>query len=139
LSYYRLGNDAFGAIIPALERDYLLSIRVLDCSYNSLNDAGLEPLIQSLASLGSPIEELNISGNNLSDGICKLISDKIKEGKTKYLAKIVLEDCPKVTDEGKRCIKLATMKAQSNKGNETLNTMVKTANERDRMASEGQF
>ena len=73
------------------------------------------------------------------DGICKLISDKIKEGKTRYLSTVIMDDCPKVTDEGKRCIKLATMKAQSNKGNEYLNHIVKTAETRDKMHSEGKF
>ena len=75
----------------------------------------------------------------LSDGICKLIADKIKEGKTKYLSTIIMDDCPKISDEGRRCIKLATMRAQQNKGNEALNQIVKTAETRDKMRDEGQL
>lgn len=107
LSYYHLGNSGLQAIIPALEREHLLSVKRLDVSYNSLNDAGIEPLIQSLASLGSPIEEFNISGNLLSDFVCRLLGDKIREGKCRFLAKVIVEDCPKVTDEGRRVLKIA--------------------------------
>ena len=49
LSYYHLGNEGMQAIIPHLEYEHLLNTRVLDVSYNSLTDAGLEPLVLSLA------------------------------------------------------------------------------------------
>lgn len=45
LSYYRLGNHGLQILIPTLEREHLLSLNHLDVSYNSLNDAGVEPLI----------------------------------------------------------------------------------------------
>lgn len=133
LAYYHIGNEGLVALIPTLERDYLLNVKQLDISYNSLNDAGLEPLVQSLAALGSPIEELNISGNNLSDGICRLLADKIREGKCRFLAKVIVEDCKNVSDEGKRSLKIAQMKAQGAKGNDAIHQMANAAKRRDQM------
>jgi hypothetical protein len=104
---YRLGNDGLKALIPYLEYEYLLNIKRLDFSYNNLNDAGLEPLVHSLASLSSPIEEFNISGNNLSDGIVKIICDYIKNGKLKHLSNVIIEDCPKVSEDGRRILRIA--------------------------------
>ena len=98
-----------------------------------MNDAGLEPLILSLASLGSPIEELNISGNQISDAVCKLLSDNIRGGKCKNLCSIILEECPKVTEDGRRILKIAQMKAQGNKGNAKLNQMAHDAKKRDQI------
>jgi hypothetical protein len=66
-SYYHLGNIGLKAILPQIETEYILNIKELDLSYNSLNDAGLQPLVQSLSAFGSPIETLNLSGNNVSD------------------------------------------------------------------------
>lgn len=71
----------------------------------------------------------------LSDFICRLLGDKIREGKCKYLARVIVEDCPKVTDEGRRVLKIAQMKAQGAKGNETLNKMAQAAKIRDQSAA----
>jgi len=131
MSYFHLGNDGLKAIIPVLEKEHFLAVKKLDISFNSLNDVGVEPVIQSLAALGSGIEELNMSGNNLSDGICKLLSDHIRAGKCKYLANVIVEDCPKISDDGRRVLKIAQMKAQGNKGNATLNSMMGAAKGRD--------
>ena len=113
LSYYHLGNDGLQAIIPHLEYEYFLNTRVLDVSYNSLTDAGLEPLVLSLAQLGSPLEELNISGNDITDSIINLISENIRNGRCKRLGNVVVEDCRKVTADGHRILKIAQMKVSS--------------------------
>lgn len=76
-----------------------------------------------------------MSGNNLSDGICKLLSDHIRAGKCKYLAKVTIDDCPKISDDGRRVLKIAQMKAQGNKGNATLNAMTAAAKTRDTHAA----
>jgi len=72
-----------------------------------------------------------MSGNNLSDSICKLLSDHIRAGKCKYLAKVIIDDCPKISEDGRRVLKIAQMKAQGNKGNATLNSMMDAAKGRD--------
>jgi len=45
LSYYHLGNDGLNAILPTLSDQYLLNIKYLNLSYNSVNDAGLDGII----------------------------------------------------------------------------------------------
>ena len=123
-------------MIPTLEREHLLSLKSLDVSFNSLNDAGLEPLLQSLASMGSPLRELNLSGNNLSDQVCKLLSDYIRGGKCKHLANVIVDDCPKITDAGRRALKIAQMKAQGKKETNKLDKMMSAAKGRDQMVSD---
>lgn len=77
-SYYHLGNDGMAAVLPHLSEAYLLNIKSLNLSYNSVNDAGLDGVIQEMASLCSPIEEFDLSGNNISDTQIKLLADYIK-------------------------------------------------------------
>ena len=108
---YHLGNDGLQAIIPLLCQDYLLNIKSLDLSYNNLNDNGLDVLIQNMASLGSTVEELNISGNMISDIEINKISDFIRTGKLRRLWNVIAEDC-KITDAGYRALKIAMMKAE---------------------------
>ena len=134
LSYYHLGNDGLNAILPVLSDQYLLNIKYLNLSYNSVNDAGLDGIIQEMASLCSPIEELDLSGNHISDGQVKLLADFIKQGKLKYLGKVGVTNCPKITEDGHRVLKLATRRAQSNKGDPKLNKMYAAAAARDKEA-----
>ena len=136
-AYYHLGNDGLSAILPHLQHEYLLNVKTLDLSYNSLNDAGLEPLVQDLASFGSPIETLNLAGNSLSDGIVSLIADYVRAGKCRYLANVNVSDCPKITDDGRRKLNLACKRAESNKGNPKLNAMYAQAAARDKAAVTG--
>ena len=48
-SYYHIGNNGLAALLPTLENEYLLSIKTLDLSYNSLSGNGVDELIQTLA------------------------------------------------------------------------------------------
>jgi len=64
-----------------------------------------------MASLCSPIEELDLSGNHISDGQVKLLADFIKQGKLKHLGKVGVANCPKITEDGHRVLKLATRRA----------------------------
>jgi len=110
LSYYHLGNDGLQAILPQLEYDHLLCTKQLDVSYNSLTDAGLHLLINSLAQLGSPVEVLNISGNQITDKTTGLLSECIRNGRCRRLGEVVLEDCRNVSAEGRRVLRIAQMK-----------------------------
>lgn len=93
--------------------------------------------MQDLASFGSPIETLNLSGNNLSDGIITLIADYVRAGKCRYLANVNVSDCPKITQDGLRKLNLACKRAESNKGNTTLNAMHAQAVSRDKAKLNG--
>jgi Ran GTPase-activating protein (RanGAP) involved in mRNA processing and transport len=109
---YHLGNDGLEAIIPMLCQDYLLNIKSLDLSYNNLNDMGLDILIQNMASLGSTIEKLDISGNMISDIEINKISDFMRTGKLRRLYNVIAEDC-KITDAGYRALNIAKKKVES--------------------------
>ena len=116
--------------------DYLLNIKVLDLSYNNLNDNGLDTLIQDMASLGSTVEELNISGNMISDIEINKISDFIRTGKLRRLSNVIAQDC-KITDAGYRALKIAMMKAESFKGDQKVQNMMAAAKARDQAELEG--
>lgn len=64
-----------------------------------------------MASLGSTVEELNISGNMISDIEINKISDFIRTGKLRRLWNVIAIDC-KITDAGYRTLKIAMMKAE---------------------------
>ena len=129
--WYYLGNDGLIAIIPHLSDQYLLGIRELDISYNNVNDAGLDPLVQSMASLASPIEKFNISGNPISDYIITILSDHIRMGKLKNLGDVVIEECTKITPAALRELKVAQLKAGNNKGDSKVNEYMRAAKKRD--------
>jgi hypothetical protein len=56
-----------------------------------------------------------------------LIADHKRNGKCKHLVNVIIEECPGVSAEGLRALKIALMKAQSNKGNKQLNDMMSAA------------
>ena len=111
--------------------DHILNIDLLDLSNNDLTDAGLNGLVQKMASFGSTIKQLNLSGNRISDETLLNISDHIRKGNLKHLATVVAEDCKKVTREGKTAMKVACMKAERNQGNKKLGAMMEAAKQRD--------
>lgn len=137
LSYYYLGNDGIIAIVPHLSDQYLLGIRELDISYNNVNDAGLDPLVQSMASAASPIEKFNLSGNPLSDYIIGILSDHIRMGKLKNLADVVLEECTKITPACLRNLQVAQLKAVKNKGDSRVNELMRAGKKRDQQELDG--
>lgn len=97
-------------MVPYLEMEHFLTLKRLDLSYNDLNDNGVDVVVQSLAQMGAPIEELNLSGNNLSNGVIDIIQDHIRS-KLKMLGNVIIDDCPKITEEALRKLKLAQSKA----------------------------
>lgn len=129
-SYYRLGNHAIKALLPYLATEEFLSVKELDLSYNNLTDEGVDAVIQKLASLGSQIEVLNLSGNKISDSMIKKIADHIKH-KIKKLGTIILDDCKGISSEAMNVLKIALMKVTKNAGNAKLNRMFKRAKEED--------
>ena len=106
-AYYYLGNDGLIAIVPHLSDQYFLGLKELDISYNNVNDSGLDPLVQSMASAASPIQKLNLSGNPISDYIVGILSDHIRMGKLKNLYDVVVEECTKITPAALRNLKVA--------------------------------
>ena len=122
-----------------MEYEHLLSTKVLNVGYNSLNDAGLEPLILSMAQLGSTVEELNISGNDITDHSLKLISENIRNGRCKRLGNVVVEDCRKVTADGHRILKIAQMKASTTATAKTDAAPAKKAMEEDEEDEEEEY
>ena len=129
-SYYRLGNHALKALIPYLATEEFLSVKELDLSYNNLTDEGVDAVIQKLATLGSQIEVLNLSGNKVSNDMIKKIADHVKH-KIKKLGTIVLDDCQGISPEAMNVLKIALMKQKKNLGNAKLNKMYKRAKEID--------
>ena len=109
---------------------YFLKLKKLDISYNNLSDDGIDAIIQSMAQFGSPIEELNLSGNKISDGQIKILADHIKH-KMKSLSNVILDDCDGPTDEARATLKLAQNKAVAFQGNAKLNRMYKKAKKID--------
>ena len=96
-------------------------------------------MINSLASYGSPVETLNISGNIVSDETILLIANNKRHGNCKKLVNVIVEDCPNISPEGMRALKIALMKAQANQGNQHLNSMMSAAKGRDTFAMKGEL
>lgn len=125
-SYYQLGNAAVEKMIPYLELEHFLSLKTLDLSYNNLDDRGVNSVVQSLAQMGSPIEELNLSGNDLSDSIIDIIQDYIKT-KLKMLSSVIIDECPKIMPDAIKRLKLAQLTALKNKSALQANQQPKVA------------
>lgn len=134
--YYHLGNDGLEAILPTIIDEYILKIKVLNLSYNGLSDIGVSSLIQKMAAMGAIIEELNLSGNKISDETLVNLADHIRKGKLKYLTKVKVDDTL-VTKEGQSAMKVANMAAERNKGNKLLKDMTNTAMQRDQAQFDG--
>jgi Ran GTPase-activating protein (RanGAP) involved in mRNA processing and transport len=77
--------------------DYILKIDVLDLSYNDLTDTGLNSFVQKLANYGSTIQELNLSGNRITDDTLFNIANHIKRGNLKNLITVKSDGNKQVT------------------------------------------
>ena len=129
LSYYSLGNAGMKALVPHLKAEVFLGIKQLDISYNNLNDEGIDAVVQALATVASPIEELNISGNKVSDGQIGKLADHIKH-KMKSCQSVIMDGC-NVSEEARNKLKLSLAKAERNRGNAKLNQMYAQAKHED--------
>jgi Ran GTPase-activating protein (RanGAP) involved in mRNA processing and transport len=67
-------------------------MKKIDLSNNNLNDIGINSLIQKMASLGAVVEELDLSGNKISDETLKNLADHVRKGNIKVLTTVKADD-----------------------------------------------
>jgi hypothetical protein len=65
------------------------------------------------------------------------LGNHIKRGNLKYLTSVKCDGNPKVTPEGKTALRIASLKADKNKGNKKLNAMYNAAKDRDQAQYDG--
>ena len=63
-------RSAFGAALAALIAADAPALHTLNCSCNSLGDAGLEPIVEALA-LNRHLRELDLRGNDMSEAFAR--------------------------------------------------------------------
>ena len=75
LSYYYLTNDAFIAFLPELEVNHLLKIERLNLSGNSIDDAALLELTDTLLNVhNTSLQRIDIEETQIGDqGVIALI------------------------------------------------------------------